>query len=187
MRTILMVVMVATIACGAEPKDEPGMADGSDTLGYATPTTAAPVSLTEVAPGDTATILRVMRGTMSDIDALLPELERRDTMLEPVGTQEPRRLTVWVQNGTPRKLTVTEPNDAGAMTGLSHFWLVGNELRVVQQPFAAYVFYGDRILVWTDSALEPVPDIPDDDRMAREIELVNEARGYLGVFGLRLP
>lgn len=187
MRTMLVMMLVGAMACGGEPKGDSGAADTSDTLGYTTPTTAAPVSLTEVAPGDTATILRVMRGTMTDVDALLPELERRDTMLEPVGTQEPRRLTVWVQNGSPRKLTVTEPDDAGAMTGLSHFWLVGNELRVVQQPFAAYVFYGDRILVWTDSALEPVPDIPDDDRMAREIALVQEARGYLEVFGLRLP
>ncbi len=186
MRATITLLLCAMTACSAKP-DDGGVELVDDTTGYATPTSNAPVSLTEVAPGDTATILRVMRGTMSDIDALLGELERRDTMLEPVGTQEARRLTVWVQNGQVRKLTVSEPNDAGAMTGSSHFWLVGNELRVVQQPFAAYVLYGDRILVWTDSALEPIPDIPDDDRMAREIALVQQAREYLAVFGLKLP
>ena len=128
-----------------------------------------------------------MRGTMGEIDGMLGQLERRDTTLAPVGTEEARRLSVWVRDGVPRKLTVSEPNDAGAMTAESQYWLVGGELRVVQQPFAAYVLYGDRILVWTDGALEPVPDIPDDDRMARELELVNQARQWLAVFGLKLP
>ena len=180
--TMIIAIAVAVAGCGSKP-------DGDippDTSGAVAAPVPEPVSLTEVAPGDTATILRVMRGTMADIDGMLARLERRDTVLAAEGTQEPRRLSVWVQNNSPRKLVVSEPNDAGAMTGESHWWFVGGELRVVQQPFAGYVMYGDRILVWTDGALEPVPDIPDTDRMAREVELVGAATKWLGVFGLKM-
>ena len=186
MRFQTVAMLLAVTACGTKP-DAAVPGDSLANADSVTPPVNEPVSLAEVPPGDTAAILRVMRGTMSDIDAMLGQLERRDTTLEPVGTEEARRLSVWVRDGVARKLTVSEPNDAGAMTGESHYWLAGGELRVVQQPFAGYVLYGDRILVWTDGALDPVPDIPDSDRMAREIDLVNEARKWLDVFGLKLP
>ncbi len=186
MRILTTVLLASLAACGPKP-DAAVPGDSSAVTDSAVLPGNEPVSLAEVPPGDTAAILRVMRGTMSDIDGMLGQLERRDTTLPPVDPEEARRLSVWVRDGVPRKLTVTEPNDAGAMTGESHYWLVGGELRVVQQPFAGYVLYGDRILVWTDGALDPVPDIPDSDRMAREVDLVNEARKWLEVFGLKLP
>ena len=186
MRAMIAILVLYVGGCDRAPGTNEAAGGGPDTTFVPSPA-SDPVSLTEVAPGDTATILRVMRGTMADIDALLSQLERRDTTLPPVGQEAARHVTVWVQSGVPRKLTVSEPNDAGAMTAESQYWLVGGELRVVQQPFAGYVFYGDRILVWTDGSLEPVPDIPDDDRMARELELLAEARARLAVFGLKLP
>lgn len=179
---LLLVACLLSGACGNDAK--PGVA--TDSLG-ATDIVAQPVSLSEIAPGDTASILLVMRQTMQEIDGMLRSLERRDTTLAAVDDQEARRLSVWLQDGVARKLTVTEPNDAGGMTGESAFWLVGGELRVVQQPFAAYTLYGDRILVWTDSSLDPIPDIPSDNRMEREVVLVAQARQWLEVFGLRLP
>jgi len=178
----MCATLLAVGGCGRKDVSDEA-ASAPDSM-LSSPAANEPASLTEIAPGDTAAILSVMRRTMQEIDDLVGELERRDTTLEPVGTEEPRRLSVWIQNGVPRKLLISEPNNVGAMKAESQFWLVGGELRVVQQPFAAYVMYGDRILVWTDGALDPVPDIPDADRMAREVELVAAARRWLDVFGL---
>ena len=124
---------------------------------------------------------------MEEIEATLPDLTRRDTTLAPEPNQEPRRLSIWLEDGVPRKLIVSEPNDAGQMLDESVFWFVQGELRVVQQPTDAYAFDADRILVWTDESLIPRTDVSVDARMVREREVVEQARKWLALLGQTLP
>jgi len=141
----------------------------------------------ELAPGDTASVLLIMRRTMEEIEAALPGLTRRDTTLAPEPNQEPRRLSIWLEDGVPRKLVVSEPNDAGQMMEESVFWFVQGDVRVVQQPSAAYAFDADRILVWTDESLVPLTDITADARMIRERDVIEQARKWLTLLGAPLP
>jgi hypothetical protein len=139
-----------------------------------------------IAEGDTAAVLDLLRLTMTDIDAALETMERRDTVLAPEPDQEPRRVSVWLRDGVPRKLLVSEPNESGQMTAESAYWFVNGELRAVLQPFAGYFLEGDRILLWTDESLEPITDVIPQDRMDRELALVAEVELRLAHFGLRL-
>jgi len=67
------------------------------------------------------------------------------------------------------------------------FWFVQGEVRVVQQPSAAYAFDADRILVWTDESLVPLTDITADARMIRERDVIEQARKWLTLLGAPLP
>ncbi len=139
-----------------------------------------------IAEGDTASVLELMKVTMTEIDGALEQMERRDTLLAPEGNAEPRRLTVWLRDGVPRKLVVTEPNESGAMTQESSFWFVAEELRAVLRPTDGFFLEGDRILLWTDGALTPVPEMDSRTRMDQEQQLLDEVEGWLSVFGLAL-
>lgn len=140
-----------------------------------------------IAEGDTAAVLSLLKLTMVEIDAALDSMERRDSVLSAEPGQEARRLTVWLRDGTPRKLLVTEPNEAGAMTLESEYWFVNGEVRAVQQPTAAFFFEADRILLWTDEGMEPITTITPEERMARELEILAEIEKRLAVFGITLP
>jgi hypothetical protein len=131
-------------------------------------------------------VLVIMRRTMQDIDDALAGFTRHDTTLTAEPNQDPRRLSIWLEGGVPRKLVVSEPNDAGQMLDESVFWFVQGELRVVQQPADAYAFEADRILIWTDGSLQPVTDISTEERMQRERAVVDSARRWLQLFGLTL-
>lgn len=149
-------------------------------------TTAAPATFAELAPGDTGSVVAIMRRTMTDIDGALNAYEKRDTVLDAEPGAEPRRVTLWLEGTVPKKLQVTEPDEAGRMRRESMFWFVQGEVRVVQQPTDAYAFDADRILVWTDESLIPLPDVPTDLRMAREHDVIEQAKRWLGVFGVQL-
>jgi hypothetical protein len=138
-----------------------------------------------IAEGDTATVLALLRLTMTEIDGLLEGMERRDTVLAAEPGQEARRVSVWLRDGAPRKLLVSEPNEAGLMNDESAYWFVDGELRAAQQPFATFFLEGDRILLWTDEALEPRTDVPTQERMDRELALVAEVELRLAHFGLK--
>ena len=146
-----------------------------------------PTTLSELAPGDTASVIVIMRRTMQDIEGAIPAFTRRDTTLAAGTNREPRRLSLWLEDGVPRKLTVSAPTDASSMLGESVFWFVQGEVRVVQQPNDAYAFAADRMLVWTDESLTPVTDVTPEARMIREHEVIEQARQWLALFGVALP
>lgn len=181
----LVVLSLALAGCRSEPAPAPGPAEDAALSG--TQVAAAPATFAELAPGDTAAVILIMRRTMEEIEAALPGLTRRDTTLAPEPNQEARRLSIWLEDGVPRKLVVSEPNDAGQMMDESIFWFVQGEVRVVQQPTAAYAFDADRILVWTDENLVPLTDITPDVRMIREREVLEQQQKWLALLGVTLP
>ncbi|MES2123285.1 MAG: hypothetical protein V4503_01230 [Gemmatimonadota bacterium] len=138
-------------------------------------------------PGDTAAVITILRRTMQEIDGALAGYVRRDTVLDAMPGQGPRTVSVWLEQDIPRKLTVSEPNESGKMLAESNFWFVQGELRVAQQPEDSYAFDADRIIVWTDPSLVPIVDITPELRMQREHDVVEQARHWLGIFGVRLP
>lgn len=183
---VLLGAVLASVACGrSSPPAEPPV-DGGIESGGAQAEVVAPSSLAEIAPGDTGAILGLMRRVMTEGDAILEQAARRDTVLGAEPNREPRRLTYYTVAGEPLKLTATEPDDAGRMTGETAAWFVTGEVRVVQEPFAAFFLDGDRLVLWTDAALDPVA-VPDADRMARGQAVIDTIRARLAVFGVRYP
>lgn len=147
-----------------------------------------PSSFSQAPPGDTAAVISLMRSVMSDIDAALDGFERRDTVFAITPDSEPRQVTVWLERGLPRKLAVSDPKEPGhAVAGETDYWLINNELAVVQGMSDAYALDANRIVLWTDQMLVPVSAFTKDERMAREILLVEQARKYLAAFGIVLP
>jgi hypothetical protein len=129
-----------------------------------------------------------MRLTMSDIDGALDGFERRDTTLATTPDSEPRQLTVWLQRGLPRKLSVSEPKEPGhTVAAVTDYWFINEEPAVVQGTTDAYALDANRIVLWTDQMLVPLTGFTADERMTREILLVGQARKYLAAFGVVLP
>jgi hypothetical protein len=133
---------------------------------------------------------------MSDIDARLDSLDRRDTALSvdtakvsdslaAVDSTVPRRrITVWLDRGTPMKLLVSEPGKFGEGMLETAYWFNGGELAVEYGPDDACAVDGGRIIFWADRALLPIGDFAAADRMRRELELADQTRRWLGVFGI---
>lgn len=181
----LVVVAVILAGCRSEAAPAPGLASGPADSAQASVGGAA--TFAELVPGDTAAVISIMRRTMQEIDGALAGYVRRDTTLEAVKGKAPRTLSVWLEQDIPRKLTVSEPNESGRMLGESNFWFVQGELRVAQQPEDSYAFDADRIIVWTDPSLVPIVDITPELRMQREHEVVEQARQWLNLVGVKLP
>lgn len=176
---------LALWGCSAEaPPVEP--VEGGETPVAAVAPPVSPASLAEIAPGDTGAILGLMRRVMTEGDGAAFTADRRDTTLAPEPSQEPRRVTLLTRSGELLKLIWTEPNDAGQMTGEAQAWFVDGEVRVLQEPYAAFFLDGDRIVLWTDEALDPVP-VPETDRMAREQAITAQLRARLALFGVSYP
>lgn len=128
-----------------------------------------------------------MKLVMSQVDSALPAMERHDTTIVADTGQEPRTLSLWLQNGAPRKIVVQMPDEDGHMHWESSFWFLGGDLSVVQEEFAAYAFDADRMILWTDESLVPLTGFTPEERMARETDVIAQARRWLGVFGLGYP
>lgn len=176
---------LALAGCGGDaPPVEPGEEPGAPAAGAMPP--SSPASLAEIPPGDTGAILGLMQRVMTEGDGAAFAAVRRDTLLPPEPAQEARRVTMLTRDDQLLKLIWTEPNDAGQMTGETHAWFVDGEVRVLQEPFAAFFLDGDRIVLWTDEALVPVP-VPESDRMAREQAITAQLRSRLALFGVNYP
>jgi hypothetical protein len=175
--------MVAGCGSDAAPVDQ--MEESGAPSAALTPP-ASPASLAEIAAGDTGAILGLMRRVMTEGDGVAFTADKRDTTLAPEPSQEPRRVTLLTRNDELLKLIWTEPNDAGQMTGETQAWFVDGEVRVLQEPFAAFFLDGDRIVLWTDESLEPVP-VPETDRMARETAITATLRARLALFRVDYP
>lgn len=185
MSGVVLWAALVLSGCGAEPA--PPVEQAGEPAPPAAPGgTFAPSSLAEIPPGDTGAILGLMRRVMTEGDGAAFTADKKDTTLAPEPSQEPRRVTLLTRNGELLKLIWTEPNDAGQMTGETEAWFVDGEVRVLQEPFAAFFLDGDRIVLWTDEALEPVP-VPEADRMAREQAITVLLRARLALFGMNYP
>lgn len=181
-RRVALLIGLAVAGCRS---DAPAPAPGQD----APPSAAGmvgPTSFAELPPGDTAAVLTLMRRTMADIDGALAQFTQRDTIYPGQDVQPPRRLTVWLENGVPRKLVVA---DTGVSPNIDHetdYWFVQGDVRVVKQPDANLAFDADKLMLWADENLEPVA-VPESDRMARENSVIEDARRWLVFFGITLP
>jgi hypothetical protein len=61
-----------------------------------------------------------------------------------------RQLVLWRLDGAPAKLLVSEPTDAGKMTGSSTWYFKDGRLAFASGPFARYAFVAGRLVEWTD-------------------------------------
>lgn len=146
---------------------------------------AAPGQFSDLAPGDTAGVISMMRDLMRGIDGVTPQLVARDTT---VATDSViHHYSVWLQDGVPRKLEASDSGVDGGNNNETSVWFLGGDVAVVLQPTNAYAFDGGRIVLWTDEALRPQSDLTADLIMARQAALVDSVGGWLGYFGLRLP
>ncbi|MGH7592816.1 MAG: hypothetical protein ACRELE_03050 [Gemmatimonadales bacterium] len=148
---------------------------------------SAPAQFSDLATGDTAGVIAMMRQTMQGIDAGLPHMTQRDTMLAAVADSQPRHLTAWLQDGLVRKLVVTDSGGTGPGGGETDVWFLGGDVAVVEQVADVYALDAGRIVLWTDGTLQPRTDIPHDLLMTRETFLIATVGTWLGVFGIRLP
>jgi len=129
----------------------------------------------------------MMRQTMQDIDAGLPQMAHRDTLLPPVADSLPRHVAVWLEGDLVRKLVVSDSGGNGPSAGETDVWFLGGDVAIVQQVADVYAFDAGRIVLWTDGTLEPRTDITPDLVMARQSALVDRVRQWLAPFGIQLP
>lgn len=118
----------------------------------------------------------------NSIDIKSSEAEVEEITLEPESESwEPRVLKQYTEDGEILKLTVTEPTDAGKMTGLTTFYYDEGELFFVESSFANYVFKGGKLVVWTDEDYD-ILDMSKSDLQRRQEVLVDYLVNYLEMF-----
>ncbi len=96
---------------------------------------------------------------------------------------EPRVIKQFTEKGDLLKLTVTEPTDAGKMTGLTTFYYDEGELFFVESSFANYVFKGANLVVWSDEDYT-ILDMSETDLERRQEVLVDYLVNYLEMFNV---
>ncbi len=170
--------------CGGVEREP--VEQGTEAGGQPVAVAAPPRSVAELAPGDTLGMLQLMRALMSSGNQLAATLERSDTTMPSDGYREPRTLSLWRQDGLPVKLVATEPNEDGLMRLETVTWFAAGDIAVIQEPFAVLMFDADRLVMWTDEAMEPVA-APEGDRMDKERAAVDSARARLKAFGITYP
>lgn len=147
---------------------------------------AEPASLADVAPGDTAGILMLMRTFIADADAVSGALVPRDTLLEAGEGLEPRRLRLWLVDGRPVKLVATEPNATDRIAPETVVWFRSGEIAVAQRTAGVFLFASDGLIFTADESLVPVALDPDlESRIEREV--IDSVKARLAVFGVGYP
>ena len=129
----------------------------------------------------------MMRQLMRSIDAGLGEMTQRDTTILPGADSTSHHLTVWLQDGVPRKLVVIDSTGHGQNNTETDAWFMGGDLAVLLQVSDAYAFDSDRIVLWTDEALQPRPDATADALMAKQSALVDTVKAWLALVGVKAP
>ncbi len=112
---------------------------------------------------------------------------RRDTTLAPGADSTAHHLTVWLQEGVPRKLVIIDSTGHGQNNTETAAWFMGGDLAVLLQLTDAYAFDGDRIVLWTDEALQPRVDAAADVTRARQAALVENVRTWMAMLAIKLP
>ena len=148
---------------------------------------AAPAQFADLAPGDTSGVIAMMRQTMRDIDAGLGQMTRRDTTLGGGTDSALHHLTAWLQAGVPRKLVVVDSAARAQSNSETDIWFTGGDVAVVVQAADAYAFDSDRIVLWTDEALQPRTDVTPQLLMTQEAELIAAVQRWLEALRIRTP
>ena len=148
---------------------------------------AAPGQFVDLAPGDTAGVIAMMRQVMRGIDAGLVAMTRRDTSFAAAADSVARHLTVWLQDAVPRKLVVIDSMGQAQNNIETDVWFMGGDVVVMLQVADAFAFDADRIVLWTDEALQPRIDATPDALMAKQGVLIETVRGWLQRFKIALP
>jgi hypothetical protein len=180
-RIALLAVLIAGCRHGNTPAPAPGDS-AAPTLG-----TAAPGQFADLAPGDTAGVIAMMRQVMRSVDAGLGDMVQRDTALAPGDDSTSHHLTVWLQDGVPRKLVVVDSAGHGQNNTETEVWFMGGEVAVLMQVTDGYAFDGDRIVLWTDEALQPRIDATREALMAKQAALIETVWGWLRTLHIALP
>ena len=129
-----------------------------------------------------------MRRNMREIDAGLPQMLRRDTVVTIASDSVRHYLSIWLEDSTKvRKLMVTDSSERTGVTAQTSWWFEGGEVNVVQTITDMFAFDADRIILWADESLEPRTDITPKASMAKESAMMDEVRRWLDVFGVKLP
>lgn len=182
-RSLVLALLLA--GCGAPdagaPEDEPPAA-AIDTDGRP----AEPASLADVAPGDTAGILSLMRTLIRSADDAAATLVPRDTTLDAGPGLEPRRLRLWLQDGRPVKLLATEPNAIDRVPAETVTWFRLGEVAVAQHHGGMFLFAGDGLIFTADESLVPVALEPAIETSI-ERAVIDSAKARLAVFGVGYP
>lgn len=120
----------------------------------------------------------------NSIDIKASEAEVETISLEPESENwEPRVLKQYLENDEILKMTVTEPTDAGKMTGLTTFYYDEGELFFVESTFANYTFKGGKLIVWADEDYT-ILDMSEEDLRRRQEVLVDYLVNYLEMFDI---
>jgi len=118
----------------------------------------------------------------NSIDIKSSDADVEEISLEPESESwEPRILKEFTEDGEILKLTVTEPTDAGKMTGLTTFYYDEGELFFIESSFANYVFKNGKLIIWADEN-HNILDMTDTDLERRQEVLVDYLVNYLEMF-----
>lgn len=146
----------------------------------------APAQFSDLAPGDTASVIAMMHQIMQQVDRALPQMQRRDTVAVAPGDTVAHRFSLWRDAGVVRKLTVSD-TAANLDNAETDVWFVGGDVSIVQEVSDVFAFDNGRIVLWTDETLTPRSGITSAMLMQQETLLINRVRGWAGVFGVTLP
>jgi len=118
------------------------------------------------------------------LDIKASDSDMEEISLEPESESwEPRVLKQYTEDNELIKMTVTEPTDAGKMTGLTTFYYDQGELFFVESSFANYVFKEGHLIVWSDENYN-VLEMSKADLERREEVLVEYLINYLEMFNV---
>ena len=129
----------------------------------------------------------MMRQIMRGIDAGLGPMVLRDTTVGAVANSVSRHITVWLQEGIPRKLVVIDSSGHGQNNTETDVWFMAGDVAVLLQVTDAYAFDADRIVLWTDESLQPRPDVTGELLMRKQTALIETVRVWLQSLGIALP
>ena len=181
-----LVVMALVLAgCGSPDSGAPGD-DQLPPDSTVANRPAEPASLADVAPGDTAGVLALIRGWIRTGDELAATLVPRDTLLNAGEGLEPRRLRLWLQDGRPVKLHATEPNATDRVAGETIVWFRLGEIAVAQRSPGTFLFAADGLIFTADESLVPVALDPELESSI-EREVIDSVKARLAVFGVGYP
>ena len=181
----LLVASLLFSGCGSSGED--ATADEQSPIEMSnTGRPAEPASLADVAPGDTAGILALMRTMVRDADAATASLVPRDTLLDSGPGLEQRQLRLWLLDGRPVKLVATEPNATDRIAPETITWFRLGVIAVVQPPAGMFLFAADGLIFTADESMMPVELAPELET-AIERETLDSVKARLAVFGVGYP
>lgn len=138
------------------------------------------------APGpDSALTPARARSVVDSIDSLTAGVAPLVRTLQPEARgMDPRTISLWADSARPVKLSVTEPDDSGRMSGRIDYYFSDGRLEVVRGPVSQYVFRDTTLILWTTDSLQHVAEMPLRDMVARQNFVLGEVRQYLAMFSI---